>query len=176
MRRELERLRQLSDRDRHLTILWAPNFLLTDGRPLMTGSLQKIVPSLEWFIGDQVQACMLSMHLGEAFYVEARLCGTLDATPMQLVSGAGPVYPPLAKAEGLEGEVVVRYGVSVDGRVIDARVERADPEGVFEDAALSAVRSWRYNPAVREGKPVAVDNVVSTVRFELTANDRYRDD
>jgi protein TonB len=71
--------------------------------------------------------------------------------------------------------VVVRYGVSVDGRVINARVEEANPQGVFEDAALAAVRSWRYNPALKDGEPVAVDNVLSTVRFELSANDRYRD-
>ncbi len=95
--------------------------------------------------------------------------------PMQLVSGSGPVYPALAKAERIEGAVVVRYGVSVDGRVINARIESAEPEGVFEDAALAAVRSWRYNPALRDGEPVAVDNVLSTVRFELSANDRYRD-
>ena len=101
-------------------------------------------------------------------------CAAGQNRPMQLLSGSGPVYPPLAKAEGIEGVVVVRYGVSVDGRVINARIDSAEPEGVFEDAALSAVRSWRYNPAVQDGEPVAVDNVVSTVHFELSANDRYR--
>jgi TonB family protein len=102
-------------------------------------------------------------------------CAASQNRPMQLVSGTGPVYPPLAKAERIEGAVVVRYGVSVDGRVINARIESAEPAGVFEDAALAAVRSWRYNPALKDGEPVAVDNVLSTVRFELSVNDRYRD-
>ena len=102
-------------------------------------------------------------------------CAGSQNRPMQLVSGSGPTYPPLAKAERIEGAVVVRYGVSADGRVINARVDSAEPEGVFEDAALAAVRSWRYNPALKDGEPVAVENVVSTVRFELSANDRYRD-
>jgi protein TonB len=102
-------------------------------------------------------------------------CAAAQNRPMQLVSGSGPTYPTLAKAEGIEGAVVVRYGVSLDGRVINARIDSAEPEGVFEDAALKAVRSWRYNPALKDGEPVAVDNVLSTVRFELTANDRYRD-
>ena len=102
-------------------------------------------------------------------------CAASPNRPMQLVSGTGAVYPPLAKAERIEGAVVVRYGVSVDGRVINARIESAEPAGVFEDAALAAVRSWRYNPALKDGEPVAVDNVLSTVRFELSANDRYRD-
>jgi len=94
---------------------------------------------------------------------------------MQLTSGAGPVYPPEAKAKGIEGKVVVRYGVSVDGRVIRARVDSAEPKGVFEEAALAAVRSWRYNPAVKAGRPVAVDNVVSTVVFQLSPTEKYRD-
>lgn len=94
---------------------------------------------------------------------------------MQLVSGSGPVYPPTAKAEGTEGVVVVRYGVSIDGRVINARVDSAEPAGVFEDAALAAVRSWRYNPAIRNGEPVAVSNVISRVRFQLDDHAVYED-
>ena len=102
-------------------------------------------------------------------------CAGSQNRPMQLVSGSGPIYPPMAKSERIEGAVIVRYSVSVDGRVINARVDSAQPEGVFEEAALTAVRSWRYNPALKDGVPVAVDNVLSTVRFELSANDRYRD-
>lgn len=102
-------------------------------------------------------------------------CAASQNRPMQLVSGSGPVYPAEAKALGTEGVVVVRYGVSLDGRVIDARVDSARPPGVFEQAALTAVRSWRYNPALKDGQPVAVDNVLSTVRFELSGNDKYRD-
>jgi protein TonB len=99
-------------------------------------------------------------------------CAT-NNRPMELLSGSGPVYPPEAKARGTEGFVVVRYGVSLDGRVINARVDRAEPEGIFEAAALEAVRSWRYQPAVRDGEPVAVDNVVSTVRFRMSGKEAY---
>ena len=102
-------------------------------------------------------------------------CAGTQNRPMQLVSGSGPSYPAAAKADGIEGAVVVRYGVAVDGRVVNARVESATPEGIFEEAALAAVRSWRYNPALKDGEPVAVDDVLSTVRFQLSASDRYRD-
>lgn len=101
-------------------------------------------------------------------------CATGDR-PIQLVSGSGPVYPSAAKAEGIEGTVVVRYGISADGRVVNARVESASPEGLFEEAALDAVRTWRYNPAIRDGRPVAVDNVLSTVRFQLQGGGLYDD-
>ena len=99
-------------------------------------------------------------------------CATSDR-PMQLLSGSGPVYPVIARAEGMEGMVVVRYGVAVDGRVVNATVVLAEPPGMFEQAALDAVRSWRYNPAIRDGEPVAVSNIVSTVRFQLDHNDAY---
>jgi protein TonB len=100
-------------------------------------------------------------------------CAAGQNRPMQLLSGSSPIYPAEAKAGKVEGSVVVRYGVSVDGRVINARVESAEPEGVFEAAALEAVRSWRYNPAVRDGEPVAVSNIVSTVNFQLGETNQY---
>ncbi len=101
-------------------------------------------------------------------------CAATQNRPLQLVSGSSPVYPPAAKAEHIEGVVVVRYSVSPDGHVVDARVDSAQPEGIFEAAALTAVRSWRYNPALRNGEPVAVNNVISTLRFELGNGERYR--
>ena len=102
-------------------------------------------------------------------------CAGSQNRPMQLLSGAGPIYPIAAKAEGIEGNVVVRYGVTIDGRVINARVDSAEPPGLFEEAALTAVRSWRYNPALRDGEPVGVDNVVSVVHFKLGGSSHYAD-
>ena len=90
---------------------------------------------------------------------------------MQLISGSGPVYPAGAKAAGIEGEVVVRYDITAQGEVDNARVERSEPSGVFDQAALAAVRSWHYNPQLRDGEPQAVQNVLSTVRFELADED-----
>jgi TonB family protein len=94
---------------------------------------------------------------------------------MQLISGAGPVYPADARAAGVQGEVVVRYDVASDGRVINARIETSDPAGVFDDAALAAVRSWKYNPQIREGEVQEVRNILSTVRFRLDDEDAYDD-
>lgn len=98
-------------------------------------------------------------------------CMGAQNRPMQLIAGSGPSYPAEAKAAGIEGEVVVRYDISITGAVENVRVERADPAGVFEEAALSAVRSWRYNPRIREGQAEAVQDVLSTVRFRLSDGD-----
>jgi protein TonB len=102
-------------------------------------------------------------------------CGGIQNRPLQLVSGSGPVYPKEASAAGLEGMVVVRYGVSIDGRVINARVDDSEPDAVFDSAALAAVRTWHYNPVIRNGEAVAVENVLSTVFFKLDDNAAYDD-
>lgn len=95
--------------------------------------------------------------------------------PLQLISGAGPTYPPQAQADGIEGEVVVRYDVSLEGRVVNVRIESANPPGVFDEAAVATVRSWKYNPQIRDGEPQAVQNILSTVRFRLAGGDQYDD-
>jgi protein TonB len=119
---------------------------------------------------------MSGIRLAGCFLLLAGVFGCAGTDrPMQLVSGSGPVYPAHAKAQGVEGTVVVRYDVASDGRVVNARVDSAEPAGIFEAAALEAVRSWRYNPAIVDGQPTAVDNVVSRVRFQLTATRAYDD-
>ena len=87
--------------------------------------------------------------------------------PLQFVGGEDLVYPPDALAGGIEGRVVVRYDVTVEGRVLDARIESASPAGLFEEEALQAVRSWRFRPILERGKPVAAPNRVSEVVFKL---------
>ncbi|MGI9325953.1 MAG: energy transducer TonB [Pseudomonadales bacterium] len=96
--------------------------------------------------------------------------------PLQLLSGAGPTYPSVAKEQGIEGEVTVRYAVSVDGSVRNAAVIDAQPPGVFEEAALTAVRSWRYAAPIQNGQVSAVPEVVSVVRFRLNQTPDYLSD
>ena len=93
--------------------------------------------------------------------------------PMQLVEDAGPAYPEAARAEGIEGWVQLRYDISIDGRVENLKVLESSPPGVFDAAAMAAVAQWRYRVAVIDGVPSPVSGVVSTLRFELGAAERY---
>ena len=102
------------------------------------------------------------------------LAACASSSPLQFVSGADIVYPPAAKAAGIEGHVVIRYDVTEVGVVVDAEVVEAEPEGLFEAAALAAIAQWRFRPAVVGGKPVETKGVVSTLRFKL-AEDEYAD-
>ncbi|NIP16389.1 MAG: TonB family protein [Pseudomonadales bacterium] len=92
---------------------------------------------------------------------------------MQLIAGSAAAYPEDARAQGIEGSVVVRYDVALDGRVINARVVRSEPAEFFDDAALNSVRSWRFNPALVDGEPRAAKGIESTVTFRLGAGDEY---
>lgn len=93
--------------------------------------------------------------------------------PLQFVGGDDLVYPPAAKAAGIEGQVVVRYDVSEEGRVVNAVVRLAEPPGVFEEAALATVRSWRFRPQVERDRAVSAPNRVSEIRFRLGDDGRY---
>lgn len=95
--------------------------------------------------------------------------------PMQLASGAGAVYPPNARAAGVEGYVVVRYDVDTEGRVSNVRVVESSPPGVFEESAVQAVSRWRFNPATRRGEPQAVEGMVSRLDFALEGAEEYEE-
>ncbi len=95
--------------------------------------------------------------------------------PMQLINGAGPIYPTAARQAGVEGLVVVRYDVTQEGNVINAVVAESEPAGVFDEAALAAVRSWHFNPRIVEGEPQLVEGIVSPVRFQVGDEDAYTD-
>ena len=78
-----------------------------------------------------------------------------------------PRYPRRAKADGIEGLVLVRIIIGTDGRVEPehTRVIRSVPE--LDAAAISAVSQWRFSPAIgRQGRPVRVI-VEIPVQFSL---------
>lgn len=65
-----------------------------------------------------------------------------------------PVYSELAQRAGVDGTVVVRILVGVDGRVLDMGIERSIP--LLDAAALEAARQWVFTPALANGRPVMV--------------------
>lgn len=77
---------------------------------------------------------------------------------------AAPVYPAFAQAARVSGIVIIQATIGVDGAVEDVAVLRSVP--LLDQAALAAVRQWRYTPTRLNGEPVAVVMTV-TVNFEL---------
>jgi len=75
-----------------------------------------------------------------------------------------PSYPLAAKQINLQGEVTVQASVDTKGKVIDAKVVSGPV--LLQQAAMDAVRNWKYEPATLDGKPVPMQVIVK-VKFRL---------
>jgi TonB family protein len=89
-----------------------------------------------------------------------------DNRGLQLVSGSAPIYPAELKSRGTEGAVTVQYDVTAQGEVINVRVIASDPPGLFDDAALIAVRTWVFRPQIRVGRAQSVTDITSKLAFQ----------
>jgi periplasmic protein TonB len=67
---------------------------------------------------------------------------------------SAPIYPPLSRRLNEEGKVVLRVELDEQGRVSAARVATASGFARLDETALAAVKTWRCNPARRDGQPV----------------------
>jgi len=97
------------------------------------------------------------------------LAGVGDVTNPKLIeeTKVQPEYPELARVARLEGNVILQAIIHSDGSVGDLEVLRCNrPNMGFEDAAIDAVRQWRYEPATQNGRPVEVYFTVF-VEFKL---------
>jgi periplasmic protein TonB len=82
----------------------------------------------------------------------------------KLVAQPQPVYPPLARQARIQGNVVLHAIIDKDGRVGELQVISGHP--LLVQAALEAVKNWRYQPTQLNGDPVEVDTTI-TVSFVL---------
>jgi TonB family protein len=84
-------------------------------------------------------------------------------TPVK-IKDVKPVYPPIAQAAGVQGIVVMEVRIEPDGTVGTASVLKSIP--LLDQAALDAVKDWRFTPTLLNGQPVAVVMAV-TINFTL---------
>lgn len=82
LRREVDRLRRMTDDQRHLTILFAPNYLAStmfrDGRSFYFGEARRVREPLDWFLRDELQGALFSLHTAGDTYLELRLTSNLN--------------------------------------------------------------------------------------------------
>ena len=76
-----------------------------------------------------------------------------------------PLYPPIARAGRIQGEVVLRAIISKSGTIENLEAMSGHP--LLIPAAVEAVKRWRYRPYVLNGEPVEVETRV-TVNFILS--------
>jgi TonB family protein len=93
----------------------------------------------------------------------------VSANSLKRTRTVQPVYPEAARKKGVEGWVELAFTVAPNGTVEDVEVRNASPANVFDDAAVRAIRGWRFEPVERNGEKVAQRAMVR-LRFAQSPN------
>jgi len=78
-----------------------------------------------------------------------------------LIHRVEPVYPPLAKAARVQGEVLLKAIIDVNGNIQNLQLISGHP--MLVPAAISAVQQWKYKPYLLNGQPVEVEKMTVTI-------------
>lgn len=77
-----------------------------------------------------------------------------------------PAYPRGAKQARIEGHVTLAVTIRPDGTVSGAEVLESDPPRLFDQAALDAMKRWKFRPKIVDGNPVS-QRARQTIEFKL---------
>ncbi|MDH5709034.1 MAG: energy transducer TonB [Hylemonella sp.] len=91
----------------------------------------------------------------------------LPSTDAAYLNNPSPRYPALSRRLGEQGTVLIRVLIEVDGCAAQAEIQRSSGHARLDQAALAAVRSWRYVPGRRGG-------VVEAMWFTVPVNFRLQ--
>ncbi len=84
-----------------------------------------------------------------------------------LIHREEPVYPALARAARVQGDVVLSAVIDTNGQIQNLQLVSGHP--MLVPAALAAVKQWRYKPYLLNGQPVEVETTI-TVIFTLSSS------
>ncbi len=76
-------------------------------------------------------------------------------TPPKIVRQMPVTYPPQAKKDGITGRVIVRCLVTAGGKAEKLEIVESEPQGVFDDSALSSLKYWQFRPGIKNGDLVS---------------------
>jgi len=86
---------------------------------------------------------------------QAQRASYVSASSMTRTHYVEPQFPLDARRRGIDGWVDLQFVVNTDGSVGELTIVGAQPVGIFEQAALDAVRHWHYQPVMRDGQAVS---------------------
>jgi len=115
-------------------------------------------------LGSTRSVPVLAKAADPAATKRVRVAGRVEEA--NLIHDVAPTYPPEAGRARIEGTVVLLAVIGKDGSVQDVRVESGLP--ILAQAAIEAVKQWRYRPYLLNGEPVEVDSRI-TINFTLSS-------
>ncbi len=94
-----------------------------------------------------------------------RVGGAVQRT--RLIRQVAPEYPDQAKAEGVQGTVILDAVIGAEGHLSSLRVRETGTDQRLVAAAIESVKQWQYRPTLLNGNPVEVETVIQ-VSFTLS--------
>ena len=82
------------------------------------------------------------------------------------LNNPAPFYPQSAKQRGIQGKVLLNVVVKTDGSPLTVAISRSSGSSLLDEAALDAVRQWRFVPARSKGQNIQAD-VIVPVEFKI---------
>ncbi len=155
----------------------AANFLSSSlaARPVVAqhGNREAVgaAPVLGPAVGEPAQPAVLPGNIGSTSAPSPPMPRAISSAvvraggeikPPALISSVLPAYPQLARDTGVEGNVVIDTVVGKDGSVTSEKVISGPV--LLRQAALEALRTWKYQPPMLNGQPISMEIVV-TIRF-----------
>ena len=79
--------------------------------------------------------------------------GKVDSKP-KVLSRSRVAYPESARRNNVTGHVLLRFYLDEKGVISQLHVIKSEPPEIFDEAALAAVKQWRFAPAMKDGRAV----------------------
>jgi TonB family protein len=138
---------------------WVYKPLIVEGKPVE--AVFTVTVRFELKGGEKEEAAEPERP-GETEKGAVRATGEIN--PPQLIKKVEPVYPEEARKAGIEGTVILEAMTDARGNVARVKVLKSIPE--LDQAAINALKQWKYEPTFIDGKPTPVVFTV-TIRFQL---------
>jgi TonB family protein len=102
---------------------------------------------------SESQATQVAAHPGTSLPASAKVTGG------DVISRVSPIAPPEAAQLGLRGDVVLQVTIAKDGTI--GPIHPLSGDSRLIPSAVDAVRQWRYQPFLEDGKPIEVQGKIT---------------
>ena len=113
-----------------------------------------------------VDKASMSADMGAFDLAGLNLNAPVDGDTLAIVRVL-PRYPSRALSRGIEGWVLLEFAIDELGLAVNPVVIESEPPGIFDRAATSAVKRWKYRPMIEDGRPRMRPGVRPLISFEI---------
>ena len=82
------------------------------------------------------------------------------------LNNPAPFYPAAAKRKSIQGKVLIDVVVKTDGTAAQVQIARSSGYGDLDEAAIDAIKQWRFIPAKSKGQAIQA-NVIVPIEFKI---------